>query len=403
MTELFRSDNVVARAVACEDVSRWVITFDNYSIGHGFDREGFAEAYLRAQGISAIHIMGKREDWYQYPEMAEVFIAVRAAIGGASRSMTYGSSMGGYAALRFADALGVDAALALSPQYSINPERAPFEKRWLQDAERISWRPDGEPPLPRRARAVVVFDPVSLDRLHVELIAAETEIVAIPIRYSGHPSASMLAELQMLSPLVMDVLAGTEDAAKCRRAAKARRSESVTYLTTLADAVAARRQHWALRLSERAVEIQPMHIGALQSLAKNLHAQGRHDEALVAQQKALHLSCNNVVISVPYASMLSDLGQHDSALAMAREVASRPDTSTMAPVHAWHGFIAYQAGEKVEAVEAVSKAVALHPTEPKYQKQLINYRSEISLSGKVRWILLRLHAFARGRLDRAMR
>lgn len=402
MTVLFQSENVLVRAVPCDDQSRWVITFDNYSIGHGFDRQGFAESYLRGQGVSAIHVMGKREDWYQYSEMPAALQAVRKAIKDAERSITYGSSMGGYAALRFADMVGAKAALALSPQYSINPRLAPFEKRWLQDAERISWKPDGEPPLPRNARAIVVFDPASQDRLHVDLIASEVAVSSIPIRYSGHPSASMLAELNILSPLLKDVLSGQDDPAVYRRLSRQRRAESVTYLTTLAAAAAKRRPHLALSLARRAVEIQPLHVGALQSLASNLHAAGQHDEALSAYKKALELSGRNIVIVIPYADMLSNIGRHEDALALAREVAARADAGLMAQVQAWYGRIAHQAGLTPEAIKAVQKAVALHPAEPKYQKLLQSYHFEQSRVGRARAMLLRMRARALHVLKRSL-
>ncbi|WP_224762062.1 tetratricopeptide repeat protein [Brevundimonas aurantiaca] len=392
MTVLFQSENVVARAVPCEDQSRWVITFDNYSIGHGFDREGFSEAYLKAQGLSAVHVMGKREDWYQYPEMPAVLAAVRDAIKDAEHSITYGSSMGGYAALRCADPLGVKAALALSPQYSINPRLAPFEKRWLQDAERLSWSPEGELPLPRKTRAVVVFDPASQDRLHIDLIAAESEIVRIPVRYSGHPSASMLAELHILSPLLHDVLSSRDDLSSYSRLARSGRAKSVTYLVTLAAAAAARRPHWALSLSQRAVDVHPTHIGALQSLASNLHAAGRHDEAVAAYQQAVELSDRNIVVVMPYASMLSEIGRHEEALILAREVSARPDASLMATVQAWRGFLAHEAGFIDEAIEAVAQAAALHPTQPMYQKLLQSYRSQRSFTGKALIALRRMRA-----------
>lgn len=389
MKELFRSENLVARLVACEDTSRWVVTFDNYSIGHGFDREGFGETYLRSQGISAIHIMGRREDWYQYPEMPEVLAAVREAISSAARSMTYGSSMGGYAALRFADGLNVDAALALSPQYSINPALVPFEKRWLQDAERIHWLPEGEPPLPSSAQAIAVYDPASIDKVHIDLIASETDLIKIPVRYSGHPSASVLAEQQILSPLLNDVLNGTLDPIKYKREAKARRKDSVTYLITLSESLASKRRDVAFKLAERAIDLQPMHIGALQCLAKAYYLQGRNEEALSVYEKALDQSNRNVVIAVPYADLLSELGHHQSALALAREIAARPETSVMAHIHAWHGYIAQQAGVEAEAMNAVKRAVALHPTEKRYQKLLRNYQFERSLIGRLRTLLVR--------------
>lgn len=48
-----------------------------------------------------------------------------------TRTVTFGNSMGGYGAIQFAGALGADVCLAISPQYSANPEDIPNETRWL--------------------------------------------------------------------------------------------------------------------------------------------------------------------------------------------------------------------------------------------------------------------------------
>ena len=143
-------------------------------------------------------------------------------------------------------------------------------------------------------------------------------------------------------------------------------------------------------LSEKSIGLQPRHIGGLQSLAKNLFLQGRNEEALQAYQKAMEASGRNVVIIVPYANMLSQLGQHQDALELAREVASRQDMQIMAHIQAWHGFIARQAGESSEAIEALKAAVALHPGEQKYRKLLKDYRFENSLVGRMREAVARL-------------
>src|SRR5690606_30202022 len=142
---------------------------DNYGIGHGFDRPGFGEEFLRNAGISAIHVMGVREDWYQYPEMPAAMQAVRQATAGAERVMTYGSSMGGYAALRFADAAGANAVLAISPQYSIDPKKMPFETRWHQESQRIQWRPEIDGRIVCDSYPVIVFDPIE-DGCQVERV-----------------------------------------------------------------------------------------------------------------------------------------------------------------------------------------------------------------------------------------
>ena len=81
--------------------------------------------------------------------------AARAAVPEGARVMTYGSSMGGYAALRFARALRADAILALSPQYSIDPAVVPWEDRWRQDGARIAWLPALAGPLDPNVRPLI--------------------------------------------------------------------------------------------------------------------------------------------------------------------------------------------------------------------------------------------------------
>lgn len=384
MMDIFRSDNIVARAVARDDVSRWVITFDNYGIGHGFEREGYSQGFLHDKGLSAIHVMGRREDWYQYPDMMDAIAAVRDHLAGAERVITYGSSMGGYAALRFADPLGANAALALSPQYSINPDKAPFETRWLQDARRIEWRPEHEPALPKNARAVVAYDPTTVDRQHIDLIAAEAEIERIPVRYSGHPSGRVVADAHLLAPLLIDILNGVEQLSHYRHAVRASRSQSSSYLVNLARAQPAHRAHLALALAQRAASIEPVQVDTLHCLADNLVVAGRHEEAVACYQRAVDTACGAITGWIPFADGLARMGRHDEAMSIVRDVTSRPEAMQMAHLHAWHGLIAQQTGLTREALQAVKRALELHPGETIYQELAAAYEADLALGGRLR-------------------
>lgn len=384
MMDIFRSDNIVARAVARDDVSRWVVTFDNYGIGHGFERDGYSQGFLHDKGLSAIHVMGRREDWYQYPDMMDAIAAVRDHLAGADRVITYGSSMGGYAALRFADPLGANAALALSPQYSINPDKAPFETRWLQDARRIEWRPEHEPALPKNARAVVAYDPTTVDRQHIDLIAAEAEIERIPVRYSGHPSGRVVADAHLLAPLLIDILNGVEQLSHYRHAVRAARSQSSSYLVNLARAQPAHRAHLALALAQRAASIEPVQVDTLHCLADNLVVAGRHEEAVACYRRAVDTACGAITGWIPFADGLARMGRHDEAMSIVRDVTSRPEAMQMAHLHAWHALIAQQAGLTREALQAVKKALELHPAETTYQKLATAYEADLASGGRLR-------------------
>ena len=57
--------------------------------------------------------------------------------------VAYSRSMGGYGAIRLGSRVGVQVALAISPQFSIDSAVAPFEPRWAGDSARIDFRSSG--------------------------------------------------------------------------------------------------------------------------------------------------------------------------------------------------------------------------------------------------------------------
>lgn len=372
MIDLFRSDNVLVRSVPAEDVSRWVVTFDNYGIGHGFDRLGFGEEFLRQAGVSAIHVLGRQEDWYQYPEMAEAMAAVRQATAGAGRVMTYGSSMGGYAALRFADAAGANAVLAISPQYSIDPQKAPFETRWLQDGQRIEWLPQIDGALTCRALPNVVFDPSSDDRRHVDLIEAEINIRRVALPYCGHPAATFLSDVGLLGEVVFGALSGGLVADDFRREARRRRRGSSIYHAALAALQPSVRPEWGVALARRALDIAPKNPLSMNVLASHLTQLGRHEEAIALHESAVDASSRDANYLVSLANALVASGRPTEAVEIAREVVGRLPNS--AHVRSWLGFVYWNAGERPQAITAMERALILHPGYEAYQATLQHYR-----------------------------
>lgn len=365
MIELFRSENVLVRSVPAEDVSRWVVTFDNYGIGRGFDRLAFGEAFFCKSAVSAIHVMGAREDWYQYPEMAQVMAVVRRATAGAARVMTYGSSMGGYAALRFADAAGANAVLAISPQYSLDPAKAPFETRWRQEASRIQWLPDIDGPLACSCTPVIVFDPASDDNRHVNMIATETAIERIALRHSGHPSATYLAELELLGPLALQTLSGELDVEAFRSDARRQRRQCPAYLSRLADLQPASRVGLALTLARMANAVAPANPIALLALASILSRTGDHEQAIALHEEISRVTGRAPNYLVPHAQALVDAGRLGEARILSQEVVgANPGAANL---WAWLGYIEWQCGAIQPAIAAVERAIDLHPEHAEYR------------------------------------
>lgn len=323
MSHIFESANVAVRSLPSGRRDRWVVTFDNHGIGHGFDRPGFGQEFLAAEGISALHVMGRREDWYQYAEMSQAMAAVRAATAGADRVLTYGSSMGGYAAIRFADAAGAHAVLALSPQYSIDPDKAPFEQRWPRDSRRIRWLPEIDGPIVCAVAPVVVYDPASDDGRHAALIRNDIAVREIAVRNIGHPAATVLGELGLLKPLVLDSLHGAVDCRACVDAVRARRRESSVYVSLLAEAQPAHRPRTAIALARRGLDICPVSAISMATLGHLLTKAGEHEEAVDRLRTAdLYCAHENLHVATRLTVALAASGRVEEAHGVARRIAA---------------------------------------------------------------------------------
>jgi len=97
-------------------------------------KEPWGAKFLLEAGYAVVGIQPKQNHWYQPLLQADVRSAIRSAIDAYfpddySR-LTYGSSMGAYAALRFAADLGATKAFALSP-----PARTKVWAKWQNDVE----------------------------------------------------------------------------------------------------------------------------------------------------------------------------------------------------------------------------------------------------------------------------
>ena len=256
--ERFRSENLVVRELRGFSRARLVVTFDAYSHDPRLDRPGFGEQFLADHRVDAVHVVPAGNHWYQYPEMPEAARAIRDIAAGYDRVVAYGSSMGGYAAIRFGGVAGASAALALSPQFSVDPAVVPFETRWLPDTARLDFALERGWSAPFVATSYIAFDPRTPDRLHVELFAKMTEIVAIRTPNTGHPCTGYLADLGLLQRAVLALADGSLDPAWLEREARARRKQSAQFYLALA--LKARPLAWQAALARRALELAPHHI-----------------------------------------------------------------------------------------------------------------------------------------------
>jgi len=354
--------------VAAGDGSYVVVTFDSYHEPAGVDRPGFGETFFRTEGITAIHVMSYRNDWFQYAEIVEILRTIGAACAGAERLLAYGSSMGGYAALRFADAIGAHAALALSPQFSLDPRKVPFETRWAPDRRRIRFLPtlDGVI-LPGPERIFAYDSALEADRRHAELLTAAAPMTAIALPHAGHPVGGFLNDIKLLRPLVLTALDGSFDAARFRRAAHARRTGSAHWLAHLAERQPAWRGALGVALARRAADMAPDHPALHDALARRLAAVGRFPEAIEAHQRAIAIE---PIVDYLWGLSKTLFAAGDTAGALVIAERMQRIAPHGAGYHAWAAALRCALGDRRGQLTELQRALREDPGNRGYRWQL---------------------------------
>ncbi|RID90053.1 hypothetical protein D2N39_19955 [Gemmobacter lutimaris] len=100
----------------------------------------FAKTASGAGRDHALYIADPRRSWLNAPGLIEDVVSLveaEAAEVGATEVVAMGHSLGGFSALALGGFTQVDAALALSPQFSVDPAVVPDESRWMPFREQI--------------------------------------------------------------------------------------------------------------------------------------------------------------------------------------------------------------------------------------------------------------------------
>lgn len=264
-----------------------VVTFD--PILYLWTKPPFGHEFLRKQRLDVVAVRKKREHFYQ-PLSRQAFMdAVAPVTARYARVVSYGSSLGAYAALYF----GRDepwTVIASSPRNSTHPVYG--ARAWQQKAQ---WQHErfGTDTAPL-CNAVIIYDPRdAIDRRYIEGEVLpqfpRAEVMRVP--FSGHPSNQFLGDIGFIAPFVRAVLAGSERPVLQRRTHRAR---SATYHQVLALACL---QHghvtWADTLIGRALALNPRSMLAQRTQGMVRLAQQRWDEAEAVLTQALATDPND--------------------------------------------------------------------------------------------------------------
>ena len=224
------------------------------------ERPGFGELFLNKRGYDVISVQKRKENWYQDLSIDDLKQAVSEIIGRYKTVFTYGSSMGGYAALYFASAVG-GRALSFSPRHhsyyalvGMHAYANQFEPNHLplQDVADPS------------QEHLILVDPLQpIDGPYVlrEIVPSFPNSTILNLRYTDHPSTFVLAHGGVLQNFVVDFIEGRPINERLLRSS---RGKSPQYLHTLAKACFKKgRTATAMALCQRALSIRADHKDSL--------------------------------------------------------------------------------------------------------------------------------------------
>ena len=314
--ELYRSADLLVRARTGCDSSYCVVTFDSFTDRRTLDREGFGEAFFASRGVNAIHILSRDNDWYLLPDIEPALAAAAKAARPFDRVSAYGSSMGAYAAIRLGRLAGATTAIALSPQFSLDPRLVPFEDRWDPDARRLDYEIERRLALKGFvASADIFYDPTDRDARHVELYRDRLEVRDVRLPECGHPVTGFLAEVGLLQPAVLEAAQGTLDRTAFEREALAMRGRSPQYYATLAHRPGTPQKK--LELARQAYELFPNDVGYIAWYAQALSAAGRNDEATAKFDEAMAIEPDHLTVLTRLCEFLASSRRLPAARAVA--------------------------------------------------------------------------------------
>jgi hypothetical protein len=303
-----------------------VFTF-NWIGNRRTDGLGFGGSFLLERGFDVIAVKTTTDDWFHsLPE--DAFASIDAFLAGGGRRYEhlsgYGSSMGGYGAIRFARRLGLSHVLALSPQFDIGILEDPRWHGYLGEIGVFS-RLTPEMVAPG-CTYTIVYDDTLNDRFHAEnysAIIGSDALRLMPVRYAGHPAGFLLEDIGELQPLARRVLAGER-----YQPSLPARKRSSHYLFGLARHCATGGKNaWALAISERHLAQAPRHPEGLMFRARLLQQCGDLNGALACAQAAIEIDDRVEHYKVVAANLLEALDRSDEAIAMLEAGLARAPTA----------------------------------------------------------------------------
>ncbi len=164
-----------------------------------------AEKSLSKYEYSVVGIMPKQKSWFPHASMMGVLDAIQGILADYKNIVSYGGSMGGYAAIKYAKPFEMNRVVAMVPQYSINPIEV--EDRRYTDFYDVAVNGDMRiqaDDIAEQCEYFIVYDPYfDLDREHYQKIKPLIpQLHTLHLPYTGHDAIAVLANSALLHDFI---------------------------------------------------------------------------------------------------------------------------------------------------------------------------------------------------------
>jgi hypothetical protein len=371
--DIFRNNDLVARYVHGQRTDSIVVTFASFTDDPTLDRAGFGEDMFRTANVPAIHIISRGNEWYQYDRIEDLFQEVIRTTFGYPRVLSYGSSMGGYAAIRFADLVGANRVLAMSPQYSIDPQKVPWEKRWSENSRIIDF--SREKRLHCSSVPVIIYDQFDDDAKHVDLISSEITVERKAVPFIGHPAGTFLNEAGVIRRIPLAMLSDDLSVDDLLQEAKNKRRECHTYILNAARKQPPYRPLMRSALTDMLGRASP-NAEACIFVGDALRARGNIHDALALYERAAEICGRPPHLLLPWSEVLASIGEIAQASEIAVEAAER--SSHIAYRQHWAAHLLYLKGEHERARLYNQRSIQIDESNQIYRETRINIEQATS-------------------------
>jgi hypothetical protein len=257
-TEQYRIDFITAGSGS----NRLAFTFSEAG-NRQLDGPGFGGKFLIDSGFDVVAIKSASDTWYcdfgvSYTDKILEYLSSTG--GNYSWHCGYGSSMGGYAAIRFSRVFNLNSVLAISPQFDIMQD---WDRRWSTQAKAFrDMRPVDASDLDETCSYFIVYDPYDLDRLHFEQyekVISPKQMTPVRVQNSGHPSGQVLRDTGLLQSIAFSVLTSATIDETWKKTFHSKRIYSDRWYFNLAQRCVSRRKlKWAEHAARQALMLKPL-------------------------------------------------------------------------------------------------------------------------------------------------